>query len=635
MDNNKISFNQKKYKIFNEKLSQKEYIELLRNYNNYNSKEKIKEQKNQNISVEEISSNSKIIQLNKGLKASNSTITINEKRENTQRENLNSKTPDRMKILNKNSSNIQNIKNIFKHNRSPPILNQSEIGDYLKKKIENNKYITNEKIKEKDDMSTLSTSTFSTPVKSEEKRENLINKAKKKYQNNIIGKTSITPERIVNINKKKFNLKDSISTSVDTKRNENNEKKYQTLNIEDLIMIEDKFNNILKNVYNKNFKVVSKICYEWWNFYFNCSLKGNCEYLFNNKQIKSLINNYNSLLLISIMIVYDLSFKDVYFYKCLDMVKNILFLNQQNYLNLCQYLLTRITKEYLRSKWVEQLKNIINQKKKEFSSNVFQEIEKNLLSLHKLITILLMTINSHRQTLNPRIMEVFSNYNTITSDIINKYFMTNILHIDNESGSLLFSSLRSSFPKTNNYILSNPPNKQLTLILDLDETLMSFVYTKEKVGQGISRIRPFLYNFLNLVKEYYELIIFTASTQIYADPILDAIEGIKGQYFNYRLYRNHCCILDNNFVKDISLLGRDLSKTIIVDNMQQNFKLQKENGILISSFWGEDINDRALLQLGRILVNIAKDMIFCNYNNDIRNLIFKYKDDIVKNVSMG
>ena len=226
MENNKISFIQKKYKNFNEKLSQKEYIELLRNYNNYNSKE--------------ISLNTKIIQLNKGLKASNSTITINEKRENTQRENLNSKTPDRMKILNENISNIQNIKNIFKHNRSPPILNQSEIGDYLKKKIENNKYITNEKIKEKDDMSTSSTSTFSTPVKSEEKRENLINKAKKKYQKNIIGKASITPERIVNINKKKFNLKDSISTSVDTKRNENNEKKYQTLNIEDLIMIEDK-----------------------------------------------------------------------------------------------------------------------------------------------------------------------------------------------------------------------------------------------------------------------------------------------------------------------------------------------------------------------------------------------------------
>ena len=202
MDNNKISFNQKKYKIFNEKLSQKEYIELLRNYNNYNSKEKIKEQKNQNISVEEISSNSKIIQLNKGLKASNSTITINEKRENTQRENLNSKTPDRMKILNENISNIQNIKNIFKHNRSPPILNQSEIGDYLKKKIENNKSITNEKIKEKDDMSTLSTSTFSTPVKSEEKRENLINKAKKNIKIILLEKLQLLLKELLILIKK-------------------------------------------------------------------------------------------------------------------------------------------------------------------------------------------------------------------------------------------------------------------------------------------------------------------------------------------------------------------------------------------------------------------------------------------------
>jgi hypothetical protein len=68
--------------------------------------------------------------------------------------------------------------------------------------------------------------------------------------------------------------------------------------------------------------------------------------------------------------------------------------------------------------------------------------------------------------------------------------------------------------------------------------------------------------------------------------------------------------------------------------MQQNFKLQKENGILISSFWGEDSNDKALLQLGRILVIIATEMIYNCYNIDIRDLIRKYKDDIMKNVSM-
>ena len=213
--------------------------------------------------------------------------------------------------------------------------------------------------------------------------------------------------------------------------------------------------------------------------------------------------------------------------------------------------------------------------------------------------------------------------------------MSDILKIDNQGGSLLFSSKKFNNPKMNDLFLKNNSQKTLTLVLDLDETLMSFVYINNEKKEGISRIRPFLYNFLNLVKEYYEIIIFTASTQIYADPILDVIEVIKGKYFNYRLYREHCSIVNNVIVKDISLIGRDISKIIIVDNMQQNFKLQKENGILISSFWGEDSNDKALLHLGRILVTIATNMIDFNYNCDVKDEIIKFKDDILKNVSMS
>ena len=213
--------------------------------------------------------------------------------------------------------------------------------------------------------------------------------------------------------------------------------------------------------------------------------------------------------------------------------------------------------------------------------------------------------------------------------------MSNILQIDNKGGSLLFSLKKYNNPIINDFFLKNKPIKPITLILDLDETLMSFVYITNEKKEGISRLRPFLYNFLNLVKEYYEIIIFTAATQIYADPILDVIENNRGKYFNYRLYRNHCSIVNNSFVKDISLIGRDLKKMIIVDNMQQNFKLQKENGILISSFWGEDSNDKALLQLGRILVSVAIDMMESKFENDIRNVLIKYKDDIIKYVSMN
>ena len=57
----------------------------------------------------------------------------------------------------------------------------------------------------------------------------------------------------------------------------------------------------------------------------------------------------------------------------------------------------------------------------------------------------------------------------------------------------------------------------------------------------------------------------------------------------------------NYLIKDISRLGRDLSKIIIVDNMPQNFRLQKENGIFIKTFYGEDTNDTALIELALIL----------------------------------
>jgi len=71
------------------------------------------------------------------------------------------------------------------------------------------------------------------------------------------------------------------------------------------------------------------------------------------------------------------------------------------------------------------------------------------------------------------------------------------------------------------------------------------------------------------MSELYEVVIFTAAMQDYADWVLDQID--KNKYITSRLYRQHAMPHGNVFVKDLSRLGRDLSRTIIVDNVAENF----------------------------------------------------------------
>lgn len=80
-------------------------------------------------------------------------------------------------------------------------------------------------------------------------------------------------------------------------------------------------------------------------------------------------------------------------------------------------------------------------------------------------------------------------------------------------------------------------------------------------------------------------------------------------------------------MKDLTRLGRPNDKMIIVDNMPQNFRLQKENGIFIRAFWGEDQYDTALIDLMPILINIAQE------GGDVRHGLSKYREEILRKVS--
>ena len=93
------------------------------------------------------------------------------------------------------------------------------------------------------------------------------------------------------------------------------------------------------------------------------------------------------------------------------------------------------------------------------------------------------------------------------------------------------------------------------------------------------------------MSKYYELIIFTAALQDYADYIIDLMDT-EG-HITYRLYREHTNNQNSVYLKDLSLIDRDLNKTIIIDNMEENFDCQPDNGIPIKS-WYDDKYDKEL-----------------------------------------
>ena len=245
------------------------------------------------------------------------------------------------------------------------------------------------------------------------------------------------------------------------------------------------------------------------------------------------------------------------------------------------------------------------------------------------------------------LFDIYNKLNEINSEEACKYIL-NLLGLNNKE----ISEINISLKEDNNQEiiksvkvpfllpLNNNENYALTIIIDLDGTLIYNLNNEEENFEEEDEeneeeneikdniiIRPGLYEFLDiLLKLKCELILFTSSTKQRADEIINIIEKNK-KYFNKRLYREHCVLIGAAYVKDISKLGRDLNKTIIIDNDLGCFYLQQENGILIKSFIGNE-DDKNLLNLSQILGKIIKSPFY-----DIRTELDKYKEQIKNTVT--
>jgi Dullard-like phosphatase family protein len=95
----------------------------------------------------------------------------------------------------------------------------------------------------------------------------------------------------------------------------------------------------------------------------------------------------------------------------------------------------------------------------------------------------------------------------------------------------------------------------------------------------------------------YEIIVFTAGQQEYADHILDYIDQ-DNKLFKKRLYRQDCIQVDAFFIKDLDIImDRDRKEMLIVDNSIMSFAFDLDNGVPINSYLGTEKDDKELLFL--------------------------------------
>ena len=263
------------------------------------------------------------------------------------------------------------------------------------------------------------------------------------------------------------------------------------------------------------------------------------------------------------------------------------------------------------------------------------------------------------------------------------YNIENNIYENDEDGTNSYEIMQMiknyEISKVDAPFLVSPPKRKYTLVLDLDETLIHLRQKKEVVNikndinikinntsdnfysvydrdknKYLLQFRVGLFSFLTILKPFYEIISFTSATREYADVIINEIEKNR-PFFDHKLYREHTVIYKDSFVKDISRIGRDMKKIIIIDNNEGNFILNKENGIKIAPFYGDEENnnnnannsinsenndklsfgrkkrsDNVLLELKKILIMIYKD----DYD-DLREALKDYDDLIKSKVSMN
>ena len=568
----------------------------------------------------------------------------------------------KMANINLNSKNNSNINNKIDDNSKEPKISGNKILNILSKNFDYNKKKSDNKILsppifEGGGPNTKSSFHPSRIIPSDTKN---YNKNEEYGTNTYIGKDNYSVNSFKNMNlnspKTPSYVTDIDSLNQKTGKNNSNNNYMIDIKLEDLILLEERFNDIIIaiNHGNSNINLNNKVdnssnkydigasneCYEFFVFYFHSSLKYKFPFFFHDEN-KVIIQSAINLKLFIIMITYHLSLNPNLILKLLDILKLIYSILRQNlYLFIKKLMIFYGEAFVLQNEMYFKNFNFILSRNalNNLNENEIKEIiYQNCTNVVKNISEIL---NYYKTMDNPYYLdfyEIFCILSRITEKEINNYFCTylfnsktpknvfsqKINNITIPHNNTINSDVELLEYKKNRFhppYIPTPTNKKYTLVLDLDKTL---IYYNEKNPNNIYTLRPGLFSFLNILKPIYELISFTNESKEYSDKLLKEIESNK-KYFDFNLYREHNILIGRNLVKDISKIGRDMKRIVIVDKLYENIKATPKNGILIKPYFGErDKGDTVLFELKKLLILFHK----MGYE-DIRIAIKNYENDI-------
>lgn len=624
--------NRIKFPIFENEYNKNEKKNNLVYFHNYNGGDLNNDNK---ISIK---NNNKKNNINNNIKTNKYSATSTK-----QNNNLNKKTPllnnkDKYDIM-ESHEKISSFKNNLRYNNSD------------KKFSEKYSILNNQNIKKmiKKDPNCYSSTTFSFPKKQ-------INNTNE--QSTFKGNNYNKSQQNYYLNKNQKNKKEEKNINQNNKKNNNILNKILkteklSLGLDDLVVLEERFRDIISSLDGD--KPVYNTCFDFWNYFKNnCEILSSLNLLIKNEDDFIVIKNGIYYILMSIIFTFDYSYKKNLLNQIILFLKEIINFNYQNLILIYDYLLNNTLLSKVKNIWEIKLLQIISNVKSDkdnnttfdnlisnYDSNVINNNNNdNLNNIGKIknnITFIFQTIKiiiKNYKNKNSNILLYFFKEIHKKSSLKDffYFFKNKILHSNGLFGymspQLVLKQNHNSFHTISHPYLKNYPKKKYCLIIGLEETLISFKFGHHNNNgiSGVIRFRPGINYFLSEMKKYFEIIVFSLYPQKIADYLINTLEK-KEKYFDCRLFIQHSIIIENEFVKDLRRIGRPMDKMIIVDNIPQNYKLSKKNGINIKSYWEEDYNDTALNELANILIKIVRD------GGDVREGIEKYRKEIICKVT--